>query len=141
MECCKDADITSVELRVPQDEDTPPSPHLSEERHPGGGCDSGDIEFEPEICPAALRGREGGGERGGGREGGRGGGRRGGRGGNRHARVVDGRLLFHAGSINGDTCPVNPPLPTCKLVVSHTYNETHTYMQWNPSNPDTTWTG
>ena len=34
----------------------------------------------------------------------------------RHTNVVDGRVFFKApNSVNSDTCPINPPLPTCKL--------------------------
>ena len=93
---------TAVQLRMPHELADPPSSqeaHL----HPGknraksvecGGVEG--VECQPAVCP------------------GRGGGRKGG---NRHARVVDGRVFFQTASLNGDTCPVNPALQTCKLVV------------------------
>ena len=96
---CEEADITTELCTEPDDEDTHLLTQCREEKHYGDTCSSvggetGGAVFEPEMCPAVLDGSGGG---------------------NRHARVVDGRLFFNTASLNGDTCPVNPPLETCRI--------------------------
>ena len=86
-EDCEEVDITSLGPRTDQDN--------SSDLGPCGEHRVGGEWAESVPCRRSLEGR---GSR------------------NRHARVVDGRLIFDtAGSVNGDTCPVNPPPPTCTL--------------------------
>ena len=86
----EDVDITSPQLRVPwaPDDEDPVVPQCTRERH------GRDNDTDPDLCPAVL-GR--------------------GEGGNRFTGVSDGRIFFKNPSLNGDNCPVNPPLDTCKL--------------------------
>ena len=98
---CAEDNTTCVQLQVPYELADAPSPeeihhHSGENRDEGGECGREGVEFQPAVCLRRGDGRKGG---------------------NRHARVVDGRVFFQTPSLNEDTCPVSPPLKTCKLVV------------------------